>query len=189
MEEKLFGEFLKERRKEIGIGSRELSRRVGLAETYVSQTERGKIKKPPFEIAYKLCKELKMDSNTVASSLERFGITENDNNDNYFATNDLYNSHYSNEIYFRHWFSNKSLELKFANNTISKNLESFIDSDLSRANIVINNLYKLISQSEETFDFFCFLLSKDYSVLDETEKENISNYISKIFISHGYQKK
>lgn len=58
MSEPNLGTDIKLLRIEKGIGSRELSRLVGKAETYISQLERGKIKNPEYDTLYNIFKQL-----------------------------------------------------------------------------------------------------------------------------------
>lgn len=53
-----FGRDIKALRTKRGIGSRELSRLIGKAETYISQLERGLIKKPDYNTSFSILKHL-----------------------------------------------------------------------------------------------------------------------------------
>ncbi|WBL50371.1 helix-turn-helix domain-containing protein [Bacillus altitudinis] len=53
-----FRKSMKEIRTMKKIGSRELSRKIGKAETYISQFERGLIKSPDYQICFEIMKEL-----------------------------------------------------------------------------------------------------------------------------------
>ncbi|WP_188048436.1 helix-turn-helix domain-containing protein [Bacillus sp. CH30_1T] len=58
MSESNIGRDVKELRTKKGIGSRELSRLIGKAETYISQLERGLIKTPDYNTAFEIFKHL-----------------------------------------------------------------------------------------------------------------------------------
>ena len=75
MEENLFGDILKKLRETAGIGSRELSRKVGMTDAYVSQLERGAIKKPNYFTALTLLKKLSVSAEEREDILERCNIS------------------------------------------------------------------------------------------------------------------
>lgn len=67
-----FGRDIKALRAKRKIGSRELSRLVGKAETYISQLERGLIKKPDYDTAYAIMKHLGWEEKTIEDFLYGF---------------------------------------------------------------------------------------------------------------------
>ncbi|MFE7816733.1 helix-turn-helix domain-containing protein [Priestia megaterium] len=67
-----FGRDIKALRTKKNIGSRELSRLIGKAETYISQLERGLIKKPDYNTAYDIMKHLKFTDDTIEDFLYNF---------------------------------------------------------------------------------------------------------------------
>ncbi|PEI50592.1 helix-turn-helix domain-containing protein [Priestia aryabhattai] len=67
-----FGRDIKALRTKRKIGSRELSRLIGKAETYISQLERGLIKKPDYNIAYDIMKHLKFTESNIEGFLYNF---------------------------------------------------------------------------------------------------------------------
>ncbi len=58
MFEEEFGKLIRDCRMEKGLSTRKLSELIGLSSSYVSQLERGLIKKPTYDIAVKLAKAL-----------------------------------------------------------------------------------------------------------------------------------
>ncbi|RVT65296.1 helix-turn-helix domain-containing protein [Niallia taxi] len=66
-----FGRDIKALRTNRKIGSRELSRLIGKAETYISQLERGLIKKPDYDTAYDIVKHLGWDENKIEGILDK----------------------------------------------------------------------------------------------------------------------
>lgn len=64
-----FGRDIKALRTKRGIGSRELSRLVEKAETYISQLERGQIKKPDYNTAFSIMKHLGLTESSIEDFL------------------------------------------------------------------------------------------------------------------------
>jgi|SRR5699024_868128 len=56
-----FGEYIKKTRNEKGLSSRELARRAGVSQAYLSQLETGKNNNPTAETISKLAKALEVD--------------------------------------------------------------------------------------------------------------------------------
>ncbi|MGE1112973.1 helix-turn-helix domain-containing protein [Priestia megaterium] len=67
-----FGRDIKALRTKRKIGSRELSRLIGKAETYISQLERGLIKKPDYNTAYDIMKHLEFTESSIDDFLYNF---------------------------------------------------------------------------------------------------------------------
>lgn len=67
-----FGRDIKALRTKRKIGSRELSRLVGKAETYISQLERGLIKKPDYNTAFAIMKYLDFTESEIEKFLYNF---------------------------------------------------------------------------------------------------------------------
>lgn len=67
-----FGRDIKALRTKRKIGSRELSRLIGKAETYISQLERGLIKKPDYNTAYDIMKHLEFTESNIEDFLYKF---------------------------------------------------------------------------------------------------------------------
>ena len=58
MYEEEFGRLVKRQRQRLGMSARALSQYIGLSPSYISQLERGLIKKPTYDIAVKIGKHL-----------------------------------------------------------------------------------------------------------------------------------
>ncbi|MBT2727487.1 helix-turn-helix domain-containing protein [Bacillus sp. ISL-75] len=67
-----FGRDIKALRTKRGVGSRELSRLLGKAETYISQLERGLIKKPDYNTAFAILKHLGFTESGIDEFLDNF---------------------------------------------------------------------------------------------------------------------
>jgi transcriptional regulator with XRE-family HTH domain len=65
----MIGNYIRQVRKSKGIGSRELARKINKAETYISQLERGLIKKPDYATTKILLETLEVPSNTIEEIL------------------------------------------------------------------------------------------------------------------------
>jgi transcriptional regulator with XRE-family HTH domain len=70
----MIGAKVKELRVSTGIGSRELSRAVGMAETYVSQLERGLIKNPDRNVCMNILNFLGLDEEQTAEILNQYEL-------------------------------------------------------------------------------------------------------------------
>jgi transcriptional regulator with XRE-family HTH domain len=170
-----FGEFIKTKRNEIGIGSRKLCRLVGVAETYISQLERGKIIKPEYKYAFSFCKHLNIDETEIHSILKEYKIFPPFGADNN-SIEQVEHVESSNKILY--WHFNEYLETKSTNSKILNNLNAFAKTDITRASKVVNNLYKLINSDKESFRWFCSLLENDLTQLNQTSWNNILKSIS-----------
>lgn len=182
-----FGKNLKAMRKIKGIGSRELSRMVGKAETYVSQIERGKIKYPDYQTAYKLMECVGYPGNIEdlldiafhiqdparekayeEYMIERIEQEEKDNYEEYLE----YKAQEAG-MTVMDWLDTKSDELKEKTKKLHELLDKFIDKDYSRAERFINNIDSL-TKDKENFNFFINLLGRyDYSKTDSKYKNQL----------------
>jgi transcriptional regulator with XRE-family HTH domain len=184
---KTFADELKEIREEKGIGSRKLSKLIGKTESYVSQIERGVIKKPTYYIAFNLFKQMDLGVEEIINILNKYQITPENNMDNDLArsfqlyTDESINNKSSNVL---DWMDEAKRNLK--QSTIY-NINMFIDKDYSRAISVLKNFNSLISDNKETYDFICTLLNYDYKVLNSDKKNALLNSVNNIFISHNYK--
>lgn len=184
---KTFGEELKETREEMGIGSRKLSKLIGKTESYVSQIERGVIKKPTYYIAFNLFKQMDMNVEEIITILNKYQIIPESNVDNNLARSfELYNDQLINNKSSNvvDWMDEAKRELR--RSTIHS-INLLIERDYSRAISVLGNLNSLISESKETYDFICTLINYDYKVLNSNEKIELLNTVDNIFIHHNYK--
>ncbi|GIO70148.1 helix-turn-helix domain-containing protein [Paenibacillus cookii] len=189
-----FGSYLKTLRKTKKIPSKDLSVRVGKAVTYVSQLERGLIKKPDFETCFNLLKELNVNENEIERILAYYNILsperikaelevslkrseleqqEIESDPEGFAERRLA------EILEKRVTSKKG-ELIALNNQFHKMINLLIEKDTFRAERVLRNLSKLTAEVE-FFDFFCSLFDYNYTYLTNDERKEILDYIRGLF--------
>jgi len=183
---KTFGEELKEIRAMKGIGSRKLSKLIGKTESYVSQIERGVIKKPSYYIAFNLFKQIDLDVEEIITILNKYDILPESHADYDFArsfelVDESINNNSSNVL---DWMDEPKQALR--RETIH-NINIFIEKDYSRAISVLVNFNSLISDNQETYDFICTLLSYDYKVLNSNKKYEFLNTVNNFFMYHNYK--
>jgi transcriptional regulator with XRE-family HTH domain len=65
-----FGQLVKHKRKGKGLSTRELSRQVGMSSAYISQLERGLVKRPDYDVAKRIADVLGIEE----SVLDYFGF-------------------------------------------------------------------------------------------------------------------
>jgi transcriptional regulator with XRE-family HTH domain len=63
--EEEFGKLIKKQRRRLGMSARALSQRIGLSPSYISQLERGLIKKPTYDIASKIGEHLDISEDVL----------------------------------------------------------------------------------------------------------------------------
>lgn len=74
----MIGDYVKQLRETNGIGSRELSRSINKASAYVSQLERGLIKKPDYDTTKSILEILGVNSEEIESVLQLYKICPNE---------------------------------------------------------------------------------------------------------------
>ncbi|OIJ21878.1 hypothetical protein BKP45_04090 [Anaerobacillus alkalidiazotrophicus] len=184
-----FGSELKKIRKSAGISSKVLSQKVNKAVTYVSQLERGLIKKPDFHTCLQILLELGFNENEAKKTLNYFDIKSSEQEKAELeGIIKQAESSYEEEIlkYKTGFYSNKIEKISNKNEEViaqlRKNLDLFVLHDLSRADKVLSNLISIF-ENEEKFDFFCSVFENNFSNLSQTEKANlvsmITNYVRK----------
>ncbi|MGG0755770.1 helix-turn-helix domain-containing protein [Brevibacillus laterosporus] len=189
-----FGSYLKSIRKTKKIPSKDLSVRVGKAVTYVSQLERGLIKKPDYETCFNLLKELNVKENEIEEILAFYNILSPDRieADIEMAVKRIeqqekeiesdpegYAERQLAEILEKRVTSKKN-ELVSLNNQFHKMINLLIQKDTFRAERVLRNLGKLTSDVE-FFDFFCSLFDYNYTYLTNDERKEILKHIGGLF--------
>lgn len=162
-----FGEYVKIRREYLKIGSRELCRRAGVAETYISQLEKGKIKKPDYNVAYSICRSLFIQPPEINPLLAMYSILPEEKPQKSIKN-----------VSKLSWLDEDIEQLKNFNNIIHANLETFIEKDLSKAKTLINGLHKMLNSSKADFEFFCQLIEILSDSQSEAESKNILNLIN-----------
>ncbi|WP_170949556.1 helix-turn-helix domain-containing protein [Ureibacillus acetophenoni] len=168
-----FGDIIKRYREKLGIGSRELSRRIGMTDTYVAQLERGSIKKPNYYVTKKLIDCLNVPQDVAESLIATNGTKPPDT---FKTQQDDVNEVYSTDIL--PWLDDGIEESKMKFEKICSALCKFIESDYTRAQPVISNLDLLITSNKEDFMFFCDVISTGLSKLNVEQRNEVINYIN-----------
>jgi transcriptional regulator with XRE-family HTH domain len=185
-----FGKELKSLRLRAGIGSKELSQKIGKAVTYVSQLERGLIKNPDYYACYNLLETVGFPKQHIDQHLETFGIIspqleEHQLNENVErAMYEEAEMQADPDAYFekwRHWYDDDQvILLKDATKSLHQMLDVFIDKDLSRASTVIGNMENLLA-SKQNFEFLCALFEYDFARLDDIQRLELLSSLQGFF--------
>lgn len=173
-----FGIKIKELRKKAGIPSKELSTKVGKAVTYVSQLERGLIKKPDFDTCYKLLLELGVAEDKAEGILGYYGILSPEREQYELE----WASKQAEEAWNFDWIEQSTEKLKQSNSHLYSKFNLLIEKDLSKAEKLIYNL-EALTASRDKFDFLCSLFEYDYSVMTNEDRKELSETISKLVLS------
>ncbi|MDA2662452.1 hypothetical protein BKK39_25985 [Bacillus cereus] len=184
-----FGNELKKIRKSAGMSSKILSQKVNKAVTYVSQLERGLIKKPDFDTCKKILLELGFDEIEAIKTLNYFDIKspEQEKAELDWTIKQAEKAYEEEESRYKTGFYTKKIEKISSGNELvltqlRKNLDAFVTHDLSRAEKVVSNLNSIF-KDEEKFDFFCSVFENDFSNLSSLERNRvlsmITNYVRK----------
>ena len=192
-----FGEQLRIMREAKGISSSKLSTAIGKTRSYVSQIERGLIKYPDYNAAYKLMVLVGFEKSKIDDILELFSIYSPEKMKYKLQIEDLIDEAWiakeeelnNDEDYQQHkaeeqieWYLADSInKLNETNESIYKIFESFINRNLYQAELLLNNIKKM-TETKETFNFFCELNQKNFSKLDN-DKLNILLNIIEEFIA------
>jgi transcriptional regulator with XRE-family HTH domain len=168
-----FGDYLKSQRNQRKIASSKLSKEIGKAGAYVSQIERGLIKNPSYEVCYELLRLLNVDEAKIQSVLNYYGIYSDKQINAQVIEQDNID-----------WIDIETSALKLKNSNIHALFDKLIDKDISRADIIVRNLEKLI-ESKSLFDFLNHFLKYDYSQIDEVDRKELINMMDR-FISNRY---
>ncbi|WP_053361933.1 helix-turn-helix transcriptional regulator [Bacillus sp. FJAT-27251] len=182
---------IKNLRTKKGIGSRELSRLVGKAETYISQLERGLIKNPDYKTLLEIMKHLGYREGSIDELLyANYHIysPERLEAEAAWAEQEAVNAQdpdYQEYLLQRQieqyelqleWLENEEKELHKKNDQIRNELSFFIDKNLDTFTDVINNLHSAVlsmSKSREDYNFFTNLFKRDISKFSDESKKRI----------------
>jgi transcriptional regulator with XRE-family HTH domain len=177
MEEKqTFGDTLRILREKSGIGSKELSRKLGKGEAYVSQIELGRNKNPDYDIAFKLMELVGHPKHQIKEFLNLHGIKSPE------AIKEVGQDKEESSILSLYSRSYNLASRKIIK--IRRELNAFLDRDQSRAEKVINNIHLLLTTTdEEQFNFFRSLFENDYENLSNKERDTILHSINEVFKS------
>lgn len=180
MDNLTFGQYLKQVRKKSGISTRELSKKVEKGESYVSQIERGLIKNPDYNTAYKLLKLLDVDEKVTESMLNYFGIKSHEQEQAEIE----WILQEAEKIESFDWYDNEKTRVKSLNKNLYSSLELLIDRNLDTAEKIISNIEKL-TWNKECFNFLFHLHKYDYSSLSSLDRKELIGII-KNFIEARY---
>lgn len=179
-----FGNELKRIRKSVGISSKVLSQRVNKAVTYVSQLERGLIKKPDFHTCLQILIELGFKEEEAKKTLNFFDIKspEQEKAELDWIIKQAEISHEEEEMKIKTGYYIDKIEKVSSKNEeviarLRDNLDLFVKHDLSRADQVLSNLISIF-HDEEKFDFFCSVFENDFSNLSPTERTNLVSMVT-----------
>ncbi|GGD02330.1 helix-turn-helix domain-containing protein [Pontibacillus salipaludis] len=172
-----FGKYIKELRKEQKISSKVLSQKVGKAVTYVSQLERGLIKKPDFSTSMALLHELGFSSEKADLILnKKFEADETIDTTaglTYKEDSGKFEQYHQSSLLL---LDEEIDELKEKNNRFHSVMNELIERDFSRAKILIENLDKL-TRSKRGFAFLSNLFSYDFLKIEERDKDMLKKLI------------
>ena len=180
-----FGQTLRQLREKARISSKGLSKQVGKAPTYVSQLERGLIK----NLSYDTCHELLEDVGVEADSIDKMLNTHGIRSDADVVIDDLQGSDKTepplreitlNPEKMSRIYEEKYRDAKAKTEYIFGVFNILVETDITRASVVINNLYRLI-QDEENLDFLFGVLSLDFKQLPAESKAEILARLRKWF--------
>lgn len=177
-----FGKYLKNIREKAKKPSKELSTEVGKAVTYVSQLERGLIKKPDFDTCYKLLVILGIEEEQIEDILSYYGIISAKRKQAELE----WNIKEAKRQWDFDWLDQKSQKLKITNDKLYNTLNMFIDKDLTRVEKPILNIQNLMVDKDK-FDFFCSLFKYDYSKISIEDRKELIQLIN-TFITDRYEK-
>ncbi|WJE49882.1 helix-turn-helix transcriptional regulator [Peribacillus frigoritolerans] len=181
------GRDIKALRAKRGIGSRELSRLIGKAETYISQLERGLIKKLDYTTAYAIMKHLGFTESGIdefldsfyqikspamiereteqganwdaarAVKIEEMWIQRQEDND---SDRDYQANNLENDMINleSQWMMNLYEKMEEINEEIKKELSFNINKNMQIFEPVINNLYSFLTSMREDRGNFEFFV-------------------------------
>ncbi|MFC0417740.1 helix-turn-helix domain-containing protein [Cytobacillus solani] len=178
-----------------GIGSRELSRLIEKAPTYISQLERGLIKNPDPKTLVEIFKHLGHRREYIDDFLfSTYNISTPDQIEAEEAWTRQQIENAQDPDYQEHllemqieqyeremeWLESIEHGLHKKNEEINKELTFFIDKNLDTFTGVINNLHTMVmtlSKSREDYVFFTNLFKRDLTEFSEDSKERIIELI------------
>ncbi|MEC1155623.1 helix-turn-helix domain-containing protein [Cytobacillus horneckiae] len=182
---------IKNLREKKGIGSRELSRLINKAPTYISQLERGLIKNPDPLILVNIFLHLGHKREAIDDFLYNVYQIETPNRklaEEAWIKNEIDQLNDPNyqerllegqiEQYEQQmeWLDSIEKKLHERNEEIKRELAFFIDKNIDTFTDVINNLHTLVmkmSKNKADYDFFTQMFKRDISDFNEESKKII----------------
>lgn len=141
---------------------------------------RGKIKNPAYNACYQMLEQLGLSESAIGETLQYHGIVSGNEILEHVVTGSQDQSTIVATTRPKNWlYKNTFSDLEFKVISLNKTFQEFVDSDLSRAKYVINNLYNL-TQDEEGFDFLCDLFAFDYHGLSNEKRNDILSELRKM---------
>lgn len=187
-----FGKELKKLRQKRKYPSKELSKAVGKAITYVSQLERGLIKKPDFQTCYALLSELEFPEDKIEFFLDNFEIISpkkklwEHNKSIKSPMKDVERDNLDEkelmQLYPYLFEDNDLPKLKNQVDNLYLSLNSLIEKDITRARTILININTL-TKSKKSFDFFCSLFQYDFLNITKEEKKHLISIIQEFNLS------
>jgi transcriptional regulator with XRE-family HTH domain len=180
-----FGQTIKHLRKKAKIASKNLSTQVGKAATYVSQLERGLIRNPDYNTCYKLLEFVGVEPDSIEQVLINHGFINElnisiDDIEKMTKSDSLRNDSPQKAGKNSRIYDRKYRDTKDKNEKIYSIFGVLVDTDITRASAVINNVYKL-TQDENNLDFLCAILSFNYAQLPPESRDEILARLRKWF--------
>jgi len=180
-----FGQTIKHLRKKAKIASKNLSIQVGKATTYVSQLERGLIKNPDYNTCYKLLELVGVNPDCIEQMLINHGFINElnisiDDIEKMTRSEPLTNDSPEKAGNNTRIYDSKYRDTKDKNEKLFNVFGVLVDTDITRASVVINNVYKL-TQDENNLDFLCAILSFNYAQLPPESRDEILARLRKWF--------
>lgn len=203
MSEPNLAQDIKARRSQKGIGSRELSRLVGKAETYISQLERGLIKSPDYQTLFEIWKHLGYKEDKIedmlyhdyyimsperieadkAWTLRQIELEDDPEYQQQKLERDIERYEQEQQDYSEEqsdngidWLFEIEKELNKKANEIKDEFSLFIDKKLDVFEDVTKNFHSMVismRKSKENYDFFTNLFKHDLTKLNEESKRRI----------------
>lgn len=180
-----FGQTVKHLRNKAKIASKDLSMQVGKATTYVSQLERGLIKNPDYNTCYKLLELVGVEPDSIEQVLVNHGFINESNIsiediEKMTISEPLTNDRPQKTGKSSRIYDKKYRDTKEKNEKLFNIFGVLVDTDITRASVVINNVYKL-TQDENNLDFLCAILSFNYAQLPPESRNEILARLRKWF--------
>jgi transcriptional regulator with XRE-family HTH domain len=143
-----FGDFIKNKRKQLNIGSRELSRLVNKGSSYISQVENGRNKKPSYFISYSILQALEMSEEEINSVLKRFEIEPTEKEIIFNTAIDELRQHLSeppaNVLFIKDFDQDTKQDLMLKIDNLNMLLTTSLDFNPDDTKLLVNELYNTV---------------------------------------------
>ena len=174
-----FADMIISLRKAKNIGSTELSLNIGMAQSYISQIERGKTKSVKYEQAKVILEGIGVEEDSIPMLLRRVGIySDNDNDDLLKARVAMYCEVYESTNDYLAWTNNEEGIAMQLNYSITEKFKVMANRDINRAIKVLENI-EAMTRNKSTFDFFCDMNMYKYADMSDEKRNQILAAIKK----------